>query len=323
MKQKSDKLAFVLSDGGSLGSMQVGCLEALLEQGLLPELIVGTSVGAINGAWLAKYPTLEGVARLKKMWLSNEQKAIFSEGRAKALLRLLLGKDFLYTNKVLRELLCRHLRCPAFEDLEIPLYVTATDLDNQKLAVFHSGPLMPGILASTAVPGIFKAVELDGITYVDGAMTSNCSIETAWQHGATTIVAIECPRLSSKRGYGVIGTLSRALSVSLMRLRELERERYRQLCNLVVMEPSTGFPEFYQRADFSKTAEMIATSKQWAEDFLRSPDSVALRPWMARKRSFQAQVNAEKTTTNRPANVANCCTCQWEGYCVCAIGNTS
>ena len=116
VKQKSDKLAFVLSGGGSLGSMQVGCLEVLLEQGLVPDLIVGTSVGAINGAWLAKYPTLEGVARLKKMWLSQMQSAIFSEGRAKVLLRLLLGRDFMYTNKVLRELLCRHLRCPAFEE---------------------------------------------------------------------------------------------------------------------------------------------------------------------------------------------------------------
>lgn len=280
-------------------------------------------MGAINGAWLARYPAPEGVARLKKMWLSNEQKAIFSEGRARALLRLLLGKDFLYTNKVLRELLCRHLHCPAFEDLEVPLYVTATNLDSQKLAVFHSGPLMPGILASTAVPGLFKAVELDGVTYVDGAMISNCSIETAWQYGATTIVAIECPRLSPKRGYGVIGTLSRALSVSLMRLCELERERFRQRCSLVVLEPSTGFPEFYQRADFSQTAEIIETSKQWTENFLRGPESVALRPWMARKRSFQVQVHAKTTTTSRPAAITNCCACQWNECCIHAIGNTN
>ena len=69
-----DKLAFVLSGGGSLGSVQVGCLEALMQHGIYPDLIVGTSVGALNAAFLATNPTMEGVARLKEIWLSMERR---------------------------------------------------------------------------------------------------------------------------------------------------------------------------------------------------------------------------------------------------------
>ena len=73
------KLAFVLSGGGSLGSVQVGCLEVLLGHGIVPELIVGTSVGALNGVFLAKSPTVEGVAELRDLWLESWRK--FNETR--------------------------------------------------------------------------------------------------------------------------------------------------------------------------------------------------------------------------------------------------
>ena len=75
----SGKLAFVLSGGGSLGSVQVGCIEALTKHGVFPDLVVGTSVGALNGVWLAKDPTLEGVAELKELWLSLKPHGPFVE----------------------------------------------------------------------------------------------------------------------------------------------------------------------------------------------------------------------------------------------------
>ncbi len=83
--QESEKLAFVLSGGGSLGSVQVGCLEALLQQGIFPDLIVGTSVGALNGAFLAKDPTLKGVTKLKEIWLSAAPRSLPGGPHASAL----------------------------------------------------------------------------------------------------------------------------------------------------------------------------------------------------------------------------------------------
>ncbi len=82
----------MLSGGGSLGSVQVGCLEVLLQHGIFPDLILGTSVGALNGAFLAKDPTLEGVRKLKEIWLSLQPHGPFREGRLRVLLRLLLGR---------------------------------------------------------------------------------------------------------------------------------------------------------------------------------------------------------------------------------------
>ena len=107
--QQSEKLAFVLSGGSSLGSIQVGCLEALLQHGISPDLIVGTSVGALNGAFLAKNPTLEGVMKLKDIWLSMESHGPFRESRVRVLMRLLLGRKHLYANDTLRELVCQFL----------------------------------------------------------------------------------------------------------------------------------------------------------------------------------------------------------------------
>jgi NTE family protein len=313
---KEERLAFVLSGGGSLGSLQVGCLEALMEQGLVPDMIVGTSVGAINGAWLAKHPTLEGMAQLKDMWLSPRRKGVFLEGRLRMLMRLLLGRDFIYANKALRELLCHNLYCSTFEELAVDLFVTATDIESGELAVFQSGPLMPAILASSAIPGVFKAVEVAGRTYIDGAMISNCSIETAWRHGATTIVAIECPHTLPERRYGVVGVLARAFSVSLARLCRLERERFRRLCNLVVLEPNVDSLEGQSQLDFSHAAELMAEAKQWTAEFLSSPSAAALGPWIGRRRSGPARTHSAEVTTAPSAAACDCSNCTWSECCM-------
>ena len=96
------KLAFVLSGGGSLGSVQVGCIDALMRHGIFPDLVVGTSVGALNGVWLAKNPTLEGVEELKELWLSMKPHGPFQEGNLRVLMRLLLGRGYLFANQTLR-----------------------------------------------------------------------------------------------------------------------------------------------------------------------------------------------------------------------------
>ena len=116
---ESEKLAFVLSGGGSLGSFQVGCIEALMLHGIFPDLIVGTSVGALNAAWLAQNPTLEGVSKLKEIWLSQGAHGPFRESRIRVFLRLLLGRKYLYANHSLRNLVCQYVGETTFEELPI------------------------------------------------------------------------------------------------------------------------------------------------------------------------------------------------------------
>ena len=146
------RVAFVLSGGGSLGSIQVGALEALLERGVYPDVIVGTSVGALNGALLAREPTLDGVHGIRDIWLSLERGAVFTGGRRLAFFRLLFGMDHLYTNKGLRRLVTRNLGPITFADLSLPFLATATDVEEGTVRVFDTGPLLPALLASSAIP---------------------------------------------------------------------------------------------------------------------------------------------------------------------------
>ena len=111
------KLAFVLSGGGALGSVQVGCLESLMQHGIFPDLIVGTSVGALNGVFLAKNPTLDGVTQLKELWLSLGPRGPFKESRLRVLLRLVSGREHLYANSSLRKLVCQYVSDTTFEGL--------------------------------------------------------------------------------------------------------------------------------------------------------------------------------------------------------------
>ncbi|MBI4304920.1 MAG: patatin-like phospholipase family protein [Chloroflexi bacterium] len=262
-------MAFVLSGGGALGSVQVGVLDALIGSGLRPDLIVGTSVGALNGAWLAAHPDPSGVRRLADLWRSLNVSRVFTGGQRRALLRLLLGRDHLFSDKGIRELVSRNIGDARFEDLEVPFYVTATDIESGELAVLHRGPVLPAILASTAIPGIFPPVRLDGHQYVDGGILSHCSIETAWRCGATHIVVIECPNPPPASGFGIAGPVARAFWVSIVRLCRLEVERFGARCPTLLIAPDFDLGP-YRRYDFSTTQWLIERARDWTYSFIQS-----------------------------------------------------
>jgi len=146
------ELAFVLSGGGSSGSVQVGCLESLIQNRIFPDLIVGTSVGALNGVWLAKNVTLEGVTKLKELWLSLGPHGPFRERPIRVLMRLLLGRKYLYANETLRKLVCQYVGDTNFDDLQVPVLVLATEMETGELAVFSQGNLEPGCLLPRPSP---------------------------------------------------------------------------------------------------------------------------------------------------------------------------
>ena len=202
-RHRQIKLAFVLSGGGALGSVQVGCIQLLMEHGIFPDLIVGTSVGALNGVFLAKNPTLDGVTQLKELWISLGPHGPFKESRLRVMLRLISGREHLYANSSLRKLVCQYVGDTTFEDLEVPAVVVATNLDTGEPAVFGQGAVEPAVLASTAIPGVFPPVNIGGVEYVDGAMMSNCGLETAWNHGRRMVV-IETPHVPPDKALGIL-----------------------------------------------------------------------------------------------------------------------
>ena len=164
------RTAFVLSGGGNLGVSQVGMLMALLERGIRPDVIVGCSIGAYNGAAFATDPTLEKLEHLAEVWASIKSDEVFPGNRLSQAWNLLRRDDHLFASDGLYDLFDRSGAGEDFAELKVPLRVVATDLYSGDEVVFASGPLRPAVLASAALPGIFTPVQHDGRTLVDGAV---------------------------------------------------------------------------------------------------------------------------------------------------------
>jgi NTE family protein len=173
------RVAFVLSGGGNHGSAQVGMLRALIERGIFPDVIVGTSAGALNGSGVAANPTLSGVEHLAGIWSSLRTEHIFPGGRLGRAWSLLSGGDHLYSNQGLAGLIERMSPCAWFDELVVPLRVITTDLATGEEVVIASGPLKPALLASAALPGSFPPVTHDHRTLVDGGVVDNVPLSHA------------------------------------------------------------------------------------------------------------------------------------------------
>jgi len=157
----------VLGGGGARGAAQVGVLQALFEANIeAPSAVVGTSVGALNGASIAAYPSLAGTMMLREVWMSRPALTVF-QAHPLGLLVSGIRRDQLsaFPQQNVRRLIDRAQALTGvttFEQLRVPLAVVATDLSAGKPVVFRSGLLTPALLASTAIPGLFPSVRIDG-----------------------------------------------------------------------------------------------------------------------------------------------------------------
>ncbi len=162
------RTAFVLSGGGNQGVAQVGMLRALLEHGIVPDVVVGTSAGALNGAAVAYAPNLTGVAQLSAVWEQLRAEHVFPGGRIHRAWNVVRRGTHLFENTGLAAVIHHSTPARSFSDLEVPLRVIATDLDTGEEVVLCRGPLKPALLASAALPGVFPIVHHDGRRLVDG-----------------------------------------------------------------------------------------------------------------------------------------------------------
>ncbi len=167
------RTAFVLSGGGNQGVSQVGMLRALVERGIMPDVVIGTSAGALNGAGVAYAPNLTGVAQLAAVWEQLRADQVFPGGKIHRAWNVVRRGTHLFENTGLAALIDHATPARSFADLEIPLRVVATDLDTGEEVVLARGPLKPALLASCALPGVFPIVHQDGRRLVDGGVVNS------------------------------------------------------------------------------------------------------------------------------------------------------
>jgi NTE family protein len=207
LRRRRPRCAFVLGGGGNLGAVQVGMLKAVLERGVVPDLVVGCSVGAVNGAALAGDPTLAGVERLAEVWRNLDGDAVFPTGPLGGI-RLLRRGTAVASNEGLARLL-DGLGYERIEDAAVALHVVATSLRTGRARWFSSGPVREAVLASAALPGIFPPVEVDGELLIDGGVVDLVPMGRALALGADRLFVFHVgahrqPRAEHRRPIDVV-----------------------------------------------------------------------------------------------------------------------
>jgi NTE family protein len=191
-------IAFVLGGGGVRGAVEIGMIDALLRADIRPDLVIGTSIGAINGALVASDPTPTVIGKLMTAWTSAEANAVYGGSLVTQISRLVKTKTHLNSPQPLRELLERNLGEDAtFEGLAVPLQVVAASIERAAEQVFDSGPLIDAVLASSSVPGLLPATRIGDEHYIDGGIVNSIPIEQAVLAGAKTIFVLQVGRVET------------------------------------------------------------------------------------------------------------------------------
>jgi NTE family protein len=189
------RVAFVLGGGGILGAHEVGMLRALAERDVRPDLILGTSVGAINGAVFAADPTPVGVERLAGLWADMKLSEMTAGGVLRRVSTLARSGTHLEPLEVARARLVEALPVERIEDLAVPYQCVAASIERAAEHWFTSGDLADAVLASCAVPGILPPVRIGDEHFIDGGIVNSIPVARAVGLGAGTIYVLQVGRL--------------------------------------------------------------------------------------------------------------------------------
>ncbi|MEA2460576.1 MAG: hypothetical protein QOH90_753 [Actinomycetota bacterium] len=170
-------------------------LRALFERNVVPDLIVGTSIGAMNGAAVAAAPTLETIDKLEEMWTTLDSSDVFSGSILGGAANLVKTRTSLQPNQPLRRLIKKMLPASTFEELVVPFQCVAASIERAAEHWFYEGPLIDAILASSAVPGILPAVKIGNEHFIDGGIVNSIPIGRAVELGATEVFVLQVGRI--------------------------------------------------------------------------------------------------------------------------------
>lgn len=257
--------ALVLSGGGAMGALQAGILRVLVRHGFRPGRVVGTSVGSLNGAFVAFHPDEEGVEQLTEIWRGLERERFIRFNPVRVAYRLAQRRLCLFNSSFLERLIAEHADAhDDFADTAVPLHITATNMASGKKHVFETGRVSEAVLASTAIPGVFCPVEIDGVTYVDGGVVANLDIETAIERGAKEILAIDlshCFDLPSPRN--VIGVITRTVDIVMRERVERDMAVLQNRAKIALIQPEID--EGPGIGDLAHVGRLIERGEQLAE----------------------------------------------------------
>lgn len=190
--------AFVLGGGGRWGAVEVGMISALDEAGVTPDLVLGTSIGAFNGAVISAHPGREGSERLTRFWDELAGTDLFDTGFLDRAIRVATLKPAIHETAELRRLAERVIDPNAvIEDLEIPFQCVAASIENTTEHWFDTGNLLEAVLASSAVPALFPPVEIDGEHFYDGGLVDPVPLGHAVELGADVVYVLQVGRIES------------------------------------------------------------------------------------------------------------------------------
>jgi NTE family protein len=249
--------AIVLSGGANLGAVHVGMIRALIEAGIRPDLMVGTSVGAINGAYMSSRWHPAGVAGLEQVWVGMTRSDVFPTRLLGGLLGFVGKRDHLVPPDGLRRLLDRHVEFARLEDAPIPLHVVATDLLTGLDRRLSTGSTIDAVMASAAIPSVFPPVVIDGDPYIDGGVVNNTPLSHAVELGADRIWV-----LPAGTACGLESAPSSALAIALQAIsvlinRRLQRDirLFQDRCDLRVLPPLC--PVTVPPTDFGQAKHLV------------------------------------------------------------------
>ncbi len=261
--------ALVLSGGGALGALQAGFLRALFRTSYRPSMIIGTSAGALNGAFLSFFPDAEGAERLAEIWLSLRDRSLFMFNPARAAYQMVSRQLCLANSKLLRELVQRHAPEDDFAATKVPLYITTTNLTQGCKSVFHDGPVSRAVLASTALPGIFCPVEIAGNLYVDGGVLANLDLDTAIELGASEILAVDLSRcVEGMRPNDIPSLWSQTLDIVQRERVERDVERLASRARITLVQPGVESP--VSLGNLAAVDRLLEQGERLGEDVLAS-----------------------------------------------------
>jgi NTE family protein len=294
--------AFVLAGGASLGAIQAGMLEALYEYEVHPDLIVGTSAGALNGAFIADRPQTPETAReLAEVWRGLSRNKVFPVNPLTGALGFLGARSHLVPDSGLRKLMRRHVVADRLEQTAVPLHVIATDVLSGDEVRLSEGPLVDAVMASAAIPGVLPPVSWSARELVDGGVSNNAPIQHAFELGAERVYLLPtsapCELEEAPRGALAMLVHATGLLVRQGLIHDLATLPGRD--HVVVLPPPC--PITVQPSDFSRADWLIEEGYRVAMRYLASHPGLGVEEWRQRRleaAGFDPTLAAELATTH-------------------------
>jgi NTE family protein len=249
----------VLSGGASLGALQVGMLYSLYEADVAPDLLVATSAGALNAAFVASRPQTVATAReLGRIWRGLQREDVFPVSPWMLMAGLLGKRDHLVPAGAFRKLVERYLQFDDLSDAPIPLHLAAFDIEHGCEVLLSNGPALDAVAAAAAIPGVFPPVALGDRRLIDGGVVNNTPISHAVELGAERVYVLSTQYPYPSPSRAARGALSAAIAgVGLLIGSRLEADiaRYDGEVELIVL-PAPN-PLDVQPTDFAHASRLI------------------------------------------------------------------